>query len=197
MGEKLDEKAFDTLFRHARSQNKWLPNPVSDDLIRELYNLLKFGPTAANTCPARFVFVRSPEGKAKLKPALDAGNVDKTMTAPVAVIIAHDLAFYDKLPKLFPHSPTAKSWFEGDQELIEQVAFRNGSLQGAYMMLAARSLGLDCGPMSGFKNAMVDDIFFKGTSWKSNFLCGIGHGDTSVLFPRSPRLDFEEACLLT
>jgi len=196
VGEKLDEKALDTLFRKARTHNKWTDKPVSDDLLRQVYDLFKFGATATNSCPGRFVFVRTPEAKAKLKPALDAGNQAKTMVAPVTVIVAHDLAFYEKLPKLFPHQPAARSWFEGNEPLIKTASFRNGSLQGAYLMLAARSLGLDCGPLSGFNNELVDQAFFPNTTWRSNFICSLGYGDASALFPRSPRLDFDEACKL-
>jgi 3-hydroxypropanoate dehydrogenase len=196
MGQKVDEASLDTVFRKARTHNKWRPEPVSDETLRALYDLLKFGPTATNSCPGRFVFVRSPEAKAKLKPALDAGNVDKTMAAPVTVIVAHDLEFYEKLPKLFAHNQAARGWFAGNDELIQRTAFRNGTLQGAYLIMAARSLGLDCGPMSGFNNAMVDAAFFAGTSWRSNFICSLGYGDSSVLFPRAARLGFDEACQL-
>jgi nitroreductase len=154
---------------------------------------MKFGPTSANCCPARLVFVRSPAGKEKLLPCLAEGNVEKTKAAPVTAIIAHDLEFYEKLPGLFPHAP-ARSWFAGNASLIESTAFRNGTLQGAYFIIAARALGLDCGPMSGFDNARVDAAFFQGTSWKSNFICNLGHGDASKLHPRSPRLAFDEAC---
>lgn len=191
--QTLDDAALDLLFREARTQNKWQDRPVPDAKLREIYDLMKMAPTSANASPARFVFVRTPEGKAKLKPALSSGNMEKTMTAPVVVIIAHDLHFHDHLPKLFPHAPDAKSWFTGSAEFAERTAFRNGSLQGAYMILAARAVGLDCGPMSGFDNAKVDEAFFAGSSWKSNFLLNLGHGDASGLFPRSPRLDIEEA----
>ncbi|MBW8823236.1 MAG: malonic semialdehyde reductase, partial [Xanthomonadales bacterium] len=165
-----------------------------DATLHRLYDLLKFGPTAANSTPARFVFVRSPEAKARLEPALDAGNHDKTMAAPVTVIVAYDLDFHHKLPVLFPHVD-ARAWFEGPaMEKRFVPALRNGSLQGAYLMLAARSLGLDCGPMSGFDNAKVDAAFFAGTQWKSNFLVNLGKGDRASIFPRSPRLPFAEAC---
>ena len=191
--ETIDDRALDQLFREARTHNKWQDRPVPEAKLRELYDLLKMGPTSANASPGRFVFVRSPEGKAKLKPALSAGNLEKTMSAPVTVIVAHDLHFYDNLPKLFPHAPDAKTWFTGSYSFAEQTAFRNGSLQGAYLILAARAVGLDAGPMSGFDTAKVDEAFFAGTNWKSNFLVNLGYGDPEALFPRNPRLDFEEA----
>lgn len=189
----LDDRALDQLFREARTQNKWQDRPVPDSLLEEIYNLLKFAPTSANSSPARFVFVRTAEGKAKLKQALSAGNVEKTMTAPVTVIVAHDLDFYEKLPFLFPHAD-ARSWFAGNPSFADTTAFRNGTLQGAYLMLAARSVGLDVGAMSGFDNAKVDELFFAGTNWKSNFLVNLGYGDATGLFPRNPRLTFDEAC---
>jgi 3-hydroxypropanoate dehydrogenase len=191
--EALDDRALDQLFRSARTQNKWTDRPVPDARLRELYDLLKMAPTSANASPARFVFIRTPEGKARLKPALSAGNLEKTMTAPVTVIVAHDLQFYEKLPVLFPHAPDAKNWFTGSYSFAEQTAFRNGSLQGAYLIMAARALGLDAGPMSGFDAAKVDEAFFPGTQWRTNFLVNLGYGDPAGLFPRSPRLDFEEA----
>lgn len=191
--ETLDDAALDQLFRQARTQNKWTDRPVPDAKLREMYDLLKMAPTSANASPARFVFIRTPEGKAKLKPALSAGNLEKTMSAPVTVIVAHDLHFYDKLPQLFPHAPNARDWFTGSSYFAEQTAFRNGSLQGAYLILAARAVGLDAGPMSGFDTAKVDEAFFSGTNWKTNFLVNLGYGDPEGLFPRSPRLDFEEA----
>lgn len=189
--EALDPQALDRLFREARTHNE-LGGEVSDDTIRALYELLKWGPTSANMSPARFVFVKSPEAKALLEPALDEGNRAKTMAAPVTVIIGHDEDFHEKLPYLFPHVD-ARSWFEGPREGRSAAAFRNGTLQGAYLILAARALGLDTGPMSGFNNAMVDEAFFKGTTVKSNFLVNLGHGNPAALFPRSPRLPFEEA----
>jgi 3-hydroxypropanoate dehydrogenase len=191
--ETLDDAALDQLFRQARTQNKWTDRPVPDAKLREMYDLLKMAPTSANASPARFVFVRTPEGKAKLKPALSAGNLEKTMNAPVTVIVAHDLHFYDKLPQLFPHAPNARDWFTGSSYFAEQTAFRNGSLQGAYLILAARAVGLDAGPMSGFDTAKVDDAFFSGTNWKTNFLVNLGYGDPEGLFPRNPRLDIEDA----
>ncbi|WP_137126053.1 malonic semialdehyde reductase [Roseomonas sp. HF4] len=191
--ETIDDAALDQLFREARTANAWTDRPVPDDKLREMYDLLKMAPTSANASPARFIFVRTPEGKAKLKPALSAGNLEKTMKAPVTVIVAHDLHFYDKLSVLFPHAPDAKNWFTGSSYFAEQTAFRNGSLQGAYLILAARAVGLDAGPMSGFDAAKVDDAFLQGTNWKTNFLVNLGYGDPAGLFPRSPRLDIDEA----
>jgi len=192
MSHELDAAALDQLFRTARTQNAFLDTPVEDSQLKALYELLKWGPTAANGSPARFVFVKSPEAKARLAPALSEGNHDKTLAAPVTVIVGFDLDFHEKLPFLFPHTD-AKSWFDGPQEGRHEGAFRNGSLQGAYLILAARALGLDAGPMSGFDNAKVDEAFFKGTSIRSNFLVNLGYGDPSGLFPRLPRLSFDEA----
>jgi len=190
----LNGDDLDLIFRCARTHHVWLDQPVEDALLQQVYDLAKMGPTSANMCPMRIVFVKSREAKEKLKPALDAGNVDKTMKAPVTAIIGMDIRFYDKLPKLFPHAD-AKSWFKDlPENALEYIALRNCSLQGAYFMLAARALGLDCGPMSGFDNAKVDEAFFAGTTIKSNFLCNLGHGYPSKLYPRSPRLGFEEAC---
>ena len=191
----LDDRALDQLFRAARTQNKWQDRPVPDAKLHELYDLLKWGPTSANSSPARFVFVRTPEGKAKLKEALSAGTTEKTMAAPVTVIVCYDSYFYDKLGQLFPHAD-AKPWFTSSPEFAEKTAFRNGSLQGAYLMLAARAVGLDVGAMSGFDNAKVDELFLFGTGWKSNFLVNLGYGDPAGLFPRSPRLSFDEAARL-
>ena len=191
----LDDQALDQLFRAARTQNKWQDRPVPDAKLQELYELLKWGPTSANSSPARFVFVRTSEGKAKLKEALSAGNMEKTMTAPVTAIVCYDSYFYDKLGQLFPHAD-AKPWFTSSPEFAEKTAFRNGSLQGAYLMLAARAVGLDVGAMSGFDNAKVDELFLFGTGWKSNFLVNLGYGDPAGLFPRSPRLSFDEAARL-
>ncbi len=191
----LDDQALDQLFREARTHNRWQDRPVPDAKLQEVYDLLKFAPTSANASPARFVFVRTQEGKAKLKQALSPGNVEKTMTAPVTAIVAYDTAFYDKLPFLFPHAD-ARSWFAGNPAFAEQTAFRNGSLQGAYLILAARAVGLDAGPMGGFDAAKVDELFFAGTTWKSNFLVNLGYGDPAGLFPRSPRLSFDEAARL-
>lgn len=189
----LDDRSFDILFREARTYNSWTSEEVSDVLIRAVYDLMKFGPTSANCSPARFVFVKSPEAKARLKPHLDAGNAEKTMAAPLTAIVAYDLKFYDHLPKLFPHT-NARSWFVGKEEAIKQTAFRNGTLQGAYLMLAARGLGLDCGPMSGFNQAGVKAEFFADNDCWPNFLCNIGYGDAKDMFPRNPRLSFDEAC---
>ena len=189
------ESDLNLLFRDARTQNSWHDKPVAEDLIRQIYDLMKMAPTSANCSPARFVFVHTPEGKEKLKPALSGGNMDKTMGAPVTAIIGYDMAFYDKLPELFPHTD-ARAWFTGNDALIKDTAFRNGSLQGAYLMLAARALGLDCGPMSGFDEDIVNDTFFKDTTVRVNFLCNIGYGDDQSVFPRGPRLAFEDACSL-
>jgi 3-hydroxypropanoate dehydrogenase len=193
-GGRLDERALDRLFRTARSRNAWLARPISDALVHELYELSKWGPTAANSTPGRFVFVRSAAAKERLKPHLNPGNVEKTMSAPCCVIIAYDSRFYDLLPKLFP-SRDMRAAFVGKDALIEETARRNSTLQGAYLMLAARALGLDCGPMSGFNAASLDAEFFPDGRWKSNFLCALGYGSDEKLFPRNPRLDFDEACL--
>ncbi|CCQ75700.1 malonic semialdehyde reductase [Magnetospira sp. QH-2] len=189
----LDAQALDTLFLEARTHNGWQGRPVDPALLHRLWELMRMAPTSANCSPARILFLTSPEAKEKLRPLLMEGNVDKTMSAPVVAIIGHDMRFHDQLPKLFPHAD-AKSWFEGNDELIATTAFRNGTLQGAYLMMAARSLGLDCGPMSGFDNDKVDEAFFAGTTVKSNFLCNLGYGNPKELFPRSPRFDFDEAC---
>jgi 3-hydroxypropanoate dehydrogenase len=195
-GTPLDAAALDTLFRTARTHNKWRDEPVSDEILRELHELLKWGPTSANSSPARFLFLRTREAKERLRPALSPGNVEKTMQAPVTVIVAYDPKFFDYLPRLFPHNPDARSWFAPNEAFAAETAFRNGTLQGAYFIVAARALGLDCGPMSGFDKAKVDEEFFSYRGWKSNFLCNLGHGDPEGLFSRSPRLDFEEACEL-
>src|SRR6266404_8181348 len=190
---KLSDESLNLIFREARTHSVWLGEPVDDALLAQVYDLAKLGPTSANMCPMRIVFVKSKEAKEKLKPALDAGNVVKTMAAPATAIIGMDIRFYEKLPKLYPHAD-AKAWFKDlPENVLEYTALRNGSVQGAYFMLAARSLGLDCGPMSGFDNAKVDAAFFAGTTIKSNFLCNLGHGDAGKLHPRSPRLSFEEA----
>jgi 3-hydroxypropanoate dehydrogenase len=194
MSKVVNDESLNQIFRHARTHNVWLNEDVDDALLRQVYDLAKMGPTSANMCPLRIVFVKSREGKEKLRPCLDAGNVDKTMKAPVTAILGMDVRFYEQLPKLFPHAD-AKAWFKDlPENVLEYMALRNSSLQGAYFLLAARSLGLDCGPMSGFNNAKVDAAFFAGTTVKSNFLCNLGHGDASKLYPRSPRLSFEEAC---
>jgi 3-hydroxypropanoate dehydrogenase len=205
----LDEQAMDLLFRKARTHNAWLDRPVSDATLRQLYELMKWGPTSANSCPARIFFLRTPQAKARLLPALSPGNMEKTRAAPVTAIIAYDLRFYDKLPRLFPHNRGMRQVFVDAPQLIEVTARRNSSLQGAYFILAARAVGLDCGPMSGFDNAKVDAEFFAAGKCegcdeeflpeghlRSNFLCNLGYGDSTKLFPRSPRLEFEEACML-
>ncbi|MBB5419832.1 3-hydroxypropanoate dehydrogenase [Paraburkholderia atlantica] len=188
----LSDQALAQLFRDARTHNGWQNKPIDDAVLRELMELVLLGPTSANSSPGRFVFVRTPEGKEKLRPALSAGNLEKTMAAPVTVIVAMDMAFYEHLPKLFPHAD-ARSWFVGNERLIADTAFRNSTLQGGYLILAARALGLDTGPMSGFDQAKVDEAFFAGTTVKSNFLINLGYGDPSKLFPRSPRFSFDEA----
>jgi 3-hydroxypropanoate dehydrogenase len=195
-GFSLDPAAIDALFREARTQNKWLDTPVPDATLHQLYDMLKWGPTSANCSPARFVFIRTPEGKEKLRPALSSGNTDKTMTAPVTAIIAYDPKFYEHLPKLFPHNLDAKTWFTSSEQFAFTTAFRNGSLQGAYLMIAARALGLDVGGMSGFDNAKVDAAFFAESGYKSNFLCNLGYGDPTGVYGRLPRFAFEEACQL-
>lgn len=208
-GTRLSNRDFDVLFRKARTHSAWLDQPVEDGTLKQLYDLLKWGPTSANCCPARIVFLRTREAKERLRPALMPGNIDKTMGAPVTAIIAYDSSFYKLLPRLFPAAPTMQDMFAKSPELAASTAMRNGSLQGAYFMIAARSLGLDCGPMSGFDNAKVDLEFFAtaapGTSStagafiaagpvKSNFLCNLGYGDAAKLHPRGPRLEFDEAC---
>jgi len=189
----ISQEALDTLVLRARTYSNWLDKPVADEVLHQIYDLMKYGPTSANTCPARIVFVKSKEAKEKMLPCLAPPNVEKTKAAPVTAIIAMDMAFYEKLSELFPHT-NAKSWFVGNTALIESTAFRNGSLQGGYFILAARAVGLDCGPMSGFDNAKLDAAFFAGTAWKSNFICNLGYGDASKLHPRNPRLTFDEAC---
>lgn len=183
------------LFTEARTQNGYRDEPVGDDTLRQLYELVKYGPTAANGCPARFAFVRSAEAKARLLDCVSAGNVEKIRQAPVTVVVGMDLAFHEQLPKLFPHAD-ARSWFAGKDALIRESAFRNSSLQGGYLIIAARALGLDCGPMSGFDTAKVDAAFWAGSTVTTNFICTLGHGDPSKLFPRNPRLGFDEACTL-
>ena len=192
MTSALNTATLDQLFLTARTHNGWQDKPVSDDALRTLYELMKWGPTSANSSPARFVFVKSAAAKEKLKPALAPGNLDKTMAAPVTVIVAHDTEFYEKLPVLFPHTD-ARAWFVGNAPLIEKTAFRNGTLQGGYLILAARALGLDCGAMSGFDNDKVDAAFFPGGKIKSNFLINLGYGDPAKLHTRGVRLPFNEA----
>ena len=189
----LDSNSLDTIFRTARSQNGWLDRKVSDEQIHEIYELMKFGPTAANNCPARITFLKSEDSKNRLKPHLDEGNIEKTMSAPVVAIIGYDIEFYEKLPYLFPHTD-ARSWFAGKPEKIVASGSMNATLQAAYFMIAARSIGLDCGPMGGFNNEGVDNEFFSDGKTKTLLICGIGYGDDSKIFPRSPRLDFNEAC---
>ena len=193
---QLDEQALDILFREARSFSYWLDKPVTDEQLQAIYELMKFGPTAANSCPARLVFVRSDEAKARLKPCLDEGNVHKSMSAPAVAIIAMDLEFYEQMGKLFPHNPGAREWYAGKPEKIASVAGMNSTLQGAYLMLAARSLGLDCGPMSGFDADKLNAEFFPDGKIKANFICALGYGNRDKLYPRGPRLTFDEACSL-
>ena len=210
MKDTIGDEVLDQLFRNARTYTAWLDKPVTDETLRQIYDLMKWGPTSANGSPARFVFIRSREAKERLRATLAPGNVDKTMAAPATVIVAYDQLFYEKLPRLFPHSPTMRNLFAANPQLVEETAKRNSSLQGAYMIIAARALGLDCGPMSGFDNAKLDEEFFgagkecEGCEQeffpsghvKSNFLCNLGYGDDSKLLPRSPRLTFNEACTL-
>jgi 3-hydroxypropanoate dehydrogenase len=191
----LDDAALDTLFRTARTKWEWTEQPVSDDDLLALYELVKLGPTSANCSPARFVFIRTPEGKAKLRPALSAGNLEKTMAAPVTVIVAYDPLFYTQLPKLYPPAD-AKGWFSGNPDLAQETAFRNSTLQGAYLIMAARALGIDSGAMSGFDKAKVDQAFFGQSGWKSNFLLNLGHAAPEHPFERLPKLGFEEAAIL-
>jgi len=210
VNHSLTDEALDRLFWKARTYNAWLDRPVSDETLRQLYDLMKWGPTSANSCPARILFLRTPEAKDRLRPALIPGNVDKTMAAPVTAILGYDERFFEKLPRLFPHNPRMRDYFVNSPELAEITAFRNGTLQGAYFILAARALGLDCGPMSGFDNAKVDEEFFPVPAGleasasdvmpmgriKSNFLCNLGYGDPAGLFPRNARLEFDEVCQL-
>jgi len=192
----LDGKSLDKILREARTHNGFHDKPVTDAQLHELFDILKWGPTSANCQPGRFVFIRTREGKEKLRPALSSGNTAKTMSAPVTAIVAYDSRFYEHLPRTFPHDQSATSWFSGPgkEEVAHTTAFRNGTLQGAYLIIAARALGFDIGGMSGFDNAIVDKAFFPDGRFKSNFLCNIGHGDPSKLFNRSPRLSFEDAC---
>jgi len=189
----LPDAALDQLFRQARTHTAWLPKPVPAVLLHKIYDVARMGPTSANTSPARFIFLTTPEAKARLKPSLAPGNVEKTMAAPVTVIIAWDAEFHEHLPRLFPQRDM-RSMFAGNKALMDETAFRNSSLEGGYFILAARAMGLDCGPMSGFDQNKVNAEFFPDGKWKVNFLCNLGYGDRSKLFPRNPRLDFEEAC---
>ncbi len=190
----LNDQSLDVIFRAARTHNRWLDRPVSEVTLRALYDLLRWGPTSANAQPARFVFVTSAEAREKLLACVSQGNQEKVRTAPVTAIVAYDTKFYEELPKLFPHNPAAKDWFASDAALVEETAFRNSSLQGAYLIIAARALGLDCGPMSGFDKAKLDAAFFPDGRYRSNFICALGYGDPAGLFPRNPRLSFAEAC---
>lgn len=190
----LNDAGLDLIFRDARTHNAWQDKPVSETLLRAVHELAKMGPTSANTSPLRVLFIASPEAKEKLKPALSGGNQDKTMAAPVTAIFAHDLKFYERLGELFPHNPNARSWFAGKPDVIQETAFRNGTLQAAYFMLAARAVGLDCGPMSGFDKDMVNRLFFADGTCEANFLCNLGYGDATELFPRSPRPTFDDVC---
>ncbi len=196
MKNPLPEAALDQIFLEARTYNGWLDKPVTDDELRKLYDLMKWGPTSANGSPARFLFIRSHDSKERLRPALSPGNVAKTMAAPVTVIVAYDLMFYEKMSRLFPHKPSMRDLYVSNPKLGEETARRNSSLQGAYLIIAARALGLDCGPMSGFDNAKLDEEFFPAGHVKSNFLCNLGYGDPSTITPRLPRLEFDEACTI-
>ena len=189
----LDDDALDLIFREARTFYAWSDKPVAPETLHRLYDLMRLGPTSANCCPARIVFVASDEAKERLRPALSRSNAEKTISAPVTAILAYDTHFYDHLPRLYPRAD-AKPWFTSNEGLAEETAFRNGTLQGAYFIIAARALGLDAGPMSGFKNAVVDEAFFAGTTVKSNFLCSIGYGVPDSVIVREPRLGFDEAC---
>jgi len=195
MSHAINDEALDVIFRTARTHNKWRADAVTPQMLMAVYDLMRWGPTSANCSPARIVFVVTKAAKERLKPFLMPGNAEKTMAAPATAIVGHDLAFAERLPELFPHAPDAKTWF-ADPQHAETTAFRNGSLQGAYFIIAARAVGLDCGPMSGFDNAGVDRAFFAGTQVKSNFLCNIGRGDPDGLFARSPRLSFDDACTI-
>ena len=190
----LDDIALDQIFRTARSQNKWKSDTLPIGTLENLYELLKWGPTSANCCPARFLFIVTQEGKERLRPALVPGNVDKCMTAPAIALIAQDTKFYDKLPQLMPHNPSAREWFASDPQLADSTAFRNSSLQGAYFIIAARALGLDCGPLSGFDPDKINDEFFGGSSLTINFICSFGTGEPEGVFNRSPRMQFSDAC---
>jgi 3-hydroxypropanoate dehydrogenase len=195
-GQPLDDAALDRLFREGRTFSRWQDRPVPDATLQQVYDLMKWAPTSANSSPARFVFIRTREGKEKLRPALSPGNVEKTMAAPVTVIVAHDPRFYEDLPRLCPGAPGARGWFESNPAFAEETAFRNGTLQGAYLIMAARAVGLDAGPMSGFDAAVVDAAFFQANGWKANFLVNLGFGDATGMPPRASRLWFDEAARL-
>ena len=192
---KIDDNGLDILFRTARTHFGWLPKPVSDEVLHEIYDLFKFGPTSANSSPARILFLKTEEAKERLLPALPPLNVDKSRLAAVVAVIAYDTEFYEQLPKLFPHAD-ARAWFASNEALAQETAFRNSTLQGAYFILAARAVGLDCGPMSGFDGAKVNAEFFPDGKWKVNFIVNLGYGDATNLFPRGPRLDFDEVCAI-
>ena len=192
----IDAVSLDLLFRNARSHSAWQPREVPDTLLREMFDLARLGPTSANCSPARYVFVRTTEGKERLRPALSRGNVEKTMTAPVTVLVGYDTRFYEAMPFLFPHEPSAAKWFTSDEDLARETALRNASLQGTYLIMAARALGLDTGPLSGFDAAKVEAEFFPDARVKCNFICNLGYGDASRVFPRLPRFSFEQACSL-
>jgi 3-hydroxypropanoate dehydrogenase len=194
MRDALSEAALDTIFRAARTHKSWQPKSVAQELLHEMYRLAKMGPTSANCSPARLIFVISPAAKEALRPALGPSNVEKTMAAPVTVVVGHDLRFYEHLAHLYPANPAVRSWYEGKPELIQETAFRNGTLQGAYLMIAARALGLDCGPMSGFDHIKINALYWPDGRVRVNFLCNIGYGDDAALHPRGPRWEFEEAC---
>lgn len=196
MSAPLSPDALDVLFSSARTHRAWLNHPVSDDVLRKLYDLLRLGPTSTNCCPGRFVFVRSREAKQRLAPALNPTNIDRTMAAPVTVIVATDTRYHEHLRQLWPHDDAPRLKIVNDAAFGETKAFRNGTLQGGYLIIAARALGLDCGPLPGFNNAKVDTAFFSDGLWKSNFLCNLGHGDESKLHPRAPRLNFDDACII-
>ncbi len=196
MRAALSPEALDVLFLRARTHRTWLDHPVSDDILRQLYGLLRMGPTSTNCCPGRFVFVRSKEAKQRLTPALNSKNIDRTITAPVTVIVATDTRYHERLPKLWPHDDAARLKIVNDVAFGETKAFRNATLQGGYLIIAARALGLDCGPLSGFNNSKVDAAFFSDGRWKSNFLCNLGYGDEAKLHPRGPRLDFDDVCII-
>ena len=190
----LDDDALDLLFRAARSHNGWASRPVANELLQAVYEIARIGPTSANCCPARFLFLRSERSKKDLAATCLPENVDKVITAPVVAIVGHDLQFYEQMDKLFPHDPDICTFIAKDRDHAEETAFRNGTLQGAYLMIVARALGLDCGPMSGFDNQMVDDRFFPNSTVKSNFICGLGFGDPERIYQRLPRFEFDEAC---
>ena len=190
----LDLKSKNLIFKKARTHNDWLDQDISNDILKEIYDLMKWGPTSANCSPARIIFVKSKVSKDRLLPFVIESNLEKTKSAPVTAIIGYDINFHDHLPKLFPHNLDAQNWFNHSIDIAEETAFRNGSMQGAYFIIAARALGLDCGPMSGFDKEGVDNEFFRGTNIKSNFLCNLGYGDKTKLFERSPRFKFNEIC---